>query len=116
MMKTLATHNDETRPKVRSAWFDSECQLARKAVKTYLRRFHTDNKRESRIAYVDARRDYKKLIRKKRTAYSTTRSKYILESVNNPTLFWKEIRSVTFKTFTRGTVTPAQWFNHFKTL
>lgn len=91
MKKTTIIQNDETRSKRRCGWFDLECQANRKTVRALLHRFHTDKSYESRKAYIEARREYKQLLQQKRRSYATEKSKFILNHLNTPSLFWKEI-------------------------
>ena len=77
------------------SWFDGECHTARRTTKSKLRKFKRTKTDNDRICYVNARREYHTLIKKKKQAYKQNKVDYLSNIVKQPGAFWQELRSCT---------------------
>lgn len=66
-----ATQENRPHTKIAEKWFDTECYRERREVITALHRIKTNknNSTEDLKRYADARRNYKALLRKKKTTF-----------------------------------------------
>ena len=103
--------------KMFNEWFDGECKTKKRVVKAALQRFRRakllNEKTEKKRVYVKERREYSNLIKDKKKSFDEKRIKRLKESVNDPKLFWKTIRSVNRKNVIYNEVSIRQWHDHF---
>ena len=55
----------------------------------------------------------KKLLKEKKEAYSSHKISTLLKSLNNPTLFWKEVRSLDPNRRTTNSIDINEWYSYF---
>ena len=80
--------------KLATDWFDQECARMKRLVKRHLCKFRRTNNREDREKYVNDRREYKRLLMKKKTEFDKERLTQLKQKFNNPSKFWETIRSI----------------------
>ena len=86
-------------------WFDQECARMKKLVKRQLCKFRRTNNREDREKYVNDRREYKRLLMKKKTEFDEERLRQLKQNFNNPSKFWETIRSINRKSTIYNSIT-----------
>jgi len=96
-------------------WFDYECVQKRKLVRKLLHSFQRakDNSKEKREKYVQERKEYKKLLKKKKDDYDQARLAKLRQSITDPKVFWQTIRSVNRRVVIYNNITTEQWYDHF---
>ena len=113
-MKRIATSgNISGKP-----WFYLECTVKRRVVRKALRKFNavkTDsNSNEFRINYTEERREYKQLLKEKRSVHKKKKIiKTLEENAKDARKFWRTIKSITKKEQHISSVTSQEWFDHF---
>lgn len=80
---------------VRSLWFDEECAEAIRRKNDTRQRFLTSGTRSRREEYKEARKDTKKLLRKKKRTFTREKLKHIEQAGQHERgrIFYKEIKS-----------------------
>ena len=75
-------------------WFEEECTLKKTTIKTLLKRFQRSKKEntERREKYVRERKEYKQLLKSKKTEFDPQRIAKLKQSINDPKVFWHTIR------------------------
>ena len=101
--------------KKQNDWFDKECTVKKRYVKILLKRFQRSKKgcNELRVMYVKERKEYKQLLFKNKSDFDQVRLTQLQQSINDPKLFWKTIRSVGRKRVICNNITKEQWYKHF---
>jgi len=102
--------------KVIQKWFDKECVKNRRQTRTLLRAFKRTKDANERTQYVIARQQYKDLLRRKKQLYKALRAQSLSNSVNNPNVFWKELRlacGLVKKKTVGNNISLDQWREHF---
>ena len=98
-------------------WFDKECIDARRKTKSKLRKYRHSTEEADRLDYAIERRDYHKLITKKKRTYKRKKVDYLSSIIGQPSAFWKEVRACagmrSRKTLDNST-SKTEWINHFK--
>jgi len=102
----------------KAQWFDEDCKVAKNKARQLLVQFRRNGEREQRQLYVEARRDYKQLIKNKKISYKREKAKYLASIGKNGKLFWKEVRQLSGrkKQGVSKQISDDQWFNHFQSL
>lgn len=85
----------------------------KRLVKRQLCKFRRTNNREDREKYVNDRREYKRLLMKKKTEFDEERLTQLKKKINNPSKFWETIRSINRKSTIYNSITSEQWYEHF---
>jgi hypothetical protein len=102
--------------KMSEKWFDSECFQKRKATRARLRKYMQSRSLEDRQAYVDCRREYQQMRKNKRANYKDEKVRILKDNLNNPSIFWKELRvccSLLKKQSVHNKITKEEWKTHF---
>ena len=90
VMEKASTLKTE-RSKFRSGWYDHKCYTYKKKAQRSLRRYRNWRSDVMKAEYI---LNWKKLWKGKKEAYSSHKISTLFKSLNNPNLFWKEIRSL----------------------
>jgi hypothetical protein len=98
------------------AWFDKECRVNRMLLRQKLRHFIRSGTVEDRLQYNNKRKEYKELLRIKKSNYR----KHVIDSLNanknNATLFWRKLKTLLSKKNEGNTVSTEEWYDHFSKL
>ena len=94
-------------------WFDFECAESRRQLRRHLRKYHSSNGVEDRINYTQKRKEYKELLRMKKTTYRKRVLDSLHENKNNPKAFWGTLKNFVSKKSVSNTVSKQEWFDHF---
>jgi len=94
-------------------WFDKECYIKKKLVKSHLRRYIHILSNEDKFCYVKSRKDYKQLIRNKKNDYRNNATATLLNNVRNAEIFWKQLNTLEFRTRPLNGIRPDVWVQHF---
>ena len=85
----------------------------KRLVKRQLCKFRRTNNREDREKYVNDRREYKRLLVKKKTEFDKERLTQLKQNFGSPSKFWETIRSINRKSTIYNSITSEQWYEHF---
>ena len=100
--------------KFRSGWYDHECYTYKKKAQRSLRRYQNWRSAVRKAEDIQNRKSYKKkLLKEKKEAYSSHKISTLFKSLNNPTLFWKEVRSLNPNRRTINSVDLNEWYSYF---
>ena len=90
---------------------------ARRKTRSKLRKYRHSKEEADRLDYVIERRNYYKLIRKKKQTYDRKKVDYLSSIIGQPSAFWKEVRACAGmrprKTLDNS-ISKTEWVNHFK--
>ena len=101
--------------KIKNDWYDAECKTHRNIVKRLLKRFRTYRTVENINSYIDAKKEYKNICKKKKYTYY----KLFVDKMHNLThnkTFWDELKKLTSRSMTGNSISNDQWFEHFSSL
>ena len=112
MRKSIAFN--PAKPKCISTWYDKACYDKKRVVRKSLHKHAKSRCLVTKANYVQLRREYKSLLRAKRHSYCRDKTIFLLSSLNDSRVFWKEIRSVCIKPRVRCDIDIAQWYRYFK--
>ena len=113
MKKSICTGNGTTRS---STWFDNDCLKFKRKVRGYLNKYRSNKNEANKLKYTDQRRDYKKFLEEKKKAYSARKVDILMQSFDNPTMFWKEIRSIIKPKQSQNSIDLNEWHTFFQTI
>lgn len=101
-----------------AAWFDEECKQAKRKARQLLNKFRNSKLDVDRELYVSARKEYRNLIKKKKTSFKREKARQLTMLRNNGKMFWKEIRQLSGKRKSEvcKDITNDQWLDHFQKL
>ena len=113
MIKTFAcrTYSDQRLP-----WFDAECHISRRRARRLFRQYKKSLKQEDKIEYFANRKEYKKLVKTKKTNYRHSTSATLCENVKDAKLFWGQIKKLKSKHIQSCSISKNEWFEHFSRL
>jgi uncharacterized protein YacL (UPF0231 family) len=97
-------------------WFDKECRDNKKTLKKLLKQFHRSNAVEDRIVYNNKRREYKELLRNKKSAYRAKTIQNIKDNMKNSTNFWGSIKKYIGKKTVANDIRVNDWYKYFQSL
>lgn len=99
-------------------WFDAECRDVRKETRRKLRKFRQSKDTDCRTEYVQAKTQYRQLLRQKKQEYKNSIAKSLASSEKNSAVFWREVRNLggEGKPAVSGNISMDQWHDHFKSL
>ena len=107
-----------------AAWFDKDCYEAKKKARQLLRALRRTNlKRDEKLShekarelFVQARKEYRQLIKSKKSASKREKAFKLHSSMKDPKVFWKEIRTGFGKPKSKVSdkISIGEWFEHFK--
>ena len=102
-------------PRKSHAWFDAECKENRQYVRRLLRQFRKTLNSRDRIAFCQARRRYKNILRNKRKDFNQNLADRLVQSVSDQKMFWQTVHAVPgTRTQTYNSISTEDWFSHFK--
>ena len=78
--------------KNKTQWFDRDCFEKRKQTRLKLRQYRRTRAMADRQNYVEARREYRKLLQEKKRSFKVLKAKYLADNLNDPKLFWNELK------------------------
>ena len=73
-----------------------------------------DTKHENRMKYVECRKSYRTLIKRKKRKYKEDKLNSLTLKLNDSKQFWGEVRSLNERSHSRPDISQKDWFNHFK--
>ena len=98
-------------------WFDHECVMKRKHVRTLLRRYRRNLCPNVRHEFVVSRREYKKFLKQKEKCYNDMLLNKLLSSIRNQKEFWDTLNKASFKKKQpKNSIDIDVWFQHFRSL
>lgn len=114
MIKESKTGTFNLRKK--ATWFDVECRNAKKEANCKLKLWRKTKTASDRQVYVVLRNRYRGIIKAKKKEYRKTLVNTLLTNVNNPSVFWKELKSLggTTKAQPSLRISLDEWFTHFR--
>ena len=114
MKITIYKNNGKYMPK----WFDSECKVTKRNVRIKLSNFRKTKKEEDRMDYVKNRKEYKLLIKQKKSGYNKDKARQLASLKNQPRQFWREVKELTGNrsSSTSNNISTMQWFEYFSNL
>ena len=106
------------RNRSRAAWFDEECQNARKQTRNKLKKYRQSRDEEDRLQYQTSNKRYRDMIRNKKKEFKRDKAASLASNIKNASMFWKELKSLggEKKTRTSDKIDMKQWYDHFKGL
>jgi len=111
MKKTFVYRKSKDR---RKPWFDKNCFSARKMVRILLRRYRMSRTLMNRVEYSRCRKLYKELIRERKCEYRYEMTVSLSSNVQNPELFWKQVRMLCCNYKSIPNISLQAWFEHFE--
>ena len=115
MKKTFKESSTPHKPKC--SWFDDECKIKKKEIRTLLNRHKRSDTDDSKLRFISARRDYKQLLKLKRKRFCKHKeNKLVTSCFNNSPSFWSNLKEICHKPETRNTINIELLQNHFKGL
>ena len=103
----------------KTQWFDRECFEKRKHTRSKLRQYRRTREMADRQSYVEVRREYRMLLKEKKRAFKASKAKYLADNLNDPKLFWNELKSclgLGNKSGVSNKITLEEWHDHFKSV
>ncbi|KAJ4427190.1 hypothetical protein ANN_24806 [Periplaneta americana] len=100
----------------RDDWYDDECRVAKKMAEEALRVFRRVGNDESRIRYVQLRRNYKDIIQLKKTNWELRKAGELSRVVENGDIseMWHTIKRIRGGGWVRNEITPEVWREYFR--
>ena len=87
--------------------------LTRKKAQRSLGRYRNWRSAVRKAEYIQNKKSYKKLLKEKKEAYSSKKISTLFKSLNNPTLFRKEVRSLNPNRHTTNSIDINEWYSFF---
>ena len=111
-------------------WFDSDYRETKRKAKHLLKAFRktnleekekdtdTSNRNEKRLAYVQAWKEYRQLIKENKSSFKQAKAPKLQASTKDSKVFWGKIRSTLGKCQSKVSdkISPEQWLQHFQTI
>ena len=110
MSKTYVNRKQNTQKK---PWYDAECYNIRKRLRIVLRRYRNSLSQIRKEEYIKCRKAYKELTRQKKRGYNYEMSVSLSSNVQNPELFWKQVRKLCGGFARVPSIPVHDWYNHF---
>ena len=111
---------DPSKSRIRSSWFDQNCHAKKRIVKKCLRKLRNahspENKIEYKRIYVENRKEYKNLLKHKKQTFTESKSLYLIQNLNDPISFWREIRTICQTKPVNCNIDLNHWYRYFKQL
>lgn len=97
-------------------WYDAECREAKRECRRKLRRYRRNKVTELLLPYLESKIIYKQLRDLKRRDYRRNKAELLNRNINNPALFWREMRTLGGfkKSVTCDDISLENWYDHFK--
>ena len=113
MQRTIRTNANQRSDN----WFDRECRLARTSLRKLYRKFRRTGNKHDGSALSIARREYKRLLKRKEKDFHNALLSNLLSTVNDQKQFWANVQKVSHKKkFVGNNISLDEWFRHFKEL
>jgi hypothetical protein len=98
-------------------WYDMECGVSKRNVRRLLNKYRRTLSNPDREAFCIARREYKRLLKRKEKQFNDTLINQLISSVNNQKDFWNTVHRISFKRKQpANNIGVDMWFQHFKEL
>jgi len=99
------------------SWFDDDCKKFRKRVRNLLQKYYRTKRDSDRDLYVETRRDYKSLLRKRKVEHKKNMAGRLSDTFRNPKLFWQQVKYVSGgRQMIRNNIKIETWLDHFKSV
>jgi len=96
-------------------WYDEECRATRKKVRKLLRKFRKSLDRLVCVDYCNARREYKKMLQKKKKKFNENVLNNLMQSVSDQQAFWQNMRKISKNKYQPyNSILEQDWFKHFQ--
>ncbi|UYV76070.1 hypothetical protein LAZ67_13002394 [Cordylochernes scorpioides] len=96
-------------------WYDKDCYIMKKTTKVSLQRCRNSNNIHDRQKYIEARREYFKLLQRKRDEFNKDKNERIKNAKDSKS-FWNAIASFRKKPIIQGEIDIKEWFLFYKNL
>ncbi|UYV84518.1 hypothetical protein LAZ67_X002430 [Cordylochernes scorpioides] len=96
-------------------WYDKDCYIMKKRTKISLQRCRNSNNLHDRQKYIEARREYFKLLQRKRYEFNKDKNEMI-KNAKDPKSFWNAIAAFRKKLIIQGEIDIKEWFLFYKNL
>jgi len=113
-MKKSVTYNK--RNKSTHSWYDDECRSSKLNVRRALRKYFRTKSVLDKQAYLARRKDYKLLLKRKERDAKLAKLDALLNCMDKPSEFWREIKKFRRRPQCTGDITGEQWLQHFRTV
>jgi hypothetical protein len=112
MVKHVRVNSKKKQP----LWFDSDCQIEKRACIKLLKIFRKKRNEDNRKQYVEARTKYKRLLKQKKNEYKKNEVKMLSNNIKDSSIFWKNIKKIGgFQNPKKSShIELSEWFEHFK--
>ena len=94
-------------------WFDLECRESRQVLRQQLRKYHKSNVDTDRLSYTQKRKEYKELLRVKKTAHRQKVLDALHKPKKYPKIFRGKLKSFVSKKHATNTISKEEWFRYF---
>ena len=102
---------------INQPWWDAECDVAKQAKYSSLRRFRSTNSNDDLQVYFDKRKLFKNICNEKRLSYQKNMRQSLIQSRTNPNKFWQIIkRNRSHKNVSQPEIDQGKWIDYFKEL
>ncbi|UYV63317.1 hypothetical protein LAZ67_2003735, partial [Cordylochernes scorpioides] len=96
-------------------WYDKDCYIMKKTTKVSLQRCRNSNNTHDRQKYIEDRREYLKLLQRKRDEFNKDKNEMI-KNAKDPKSFWNAIAAFRKKPIIQGEIDIKEWFLFYKNL
>ncbi|UYV65677.1 hypothetical protein LAZ67_3005053 [Cordylochernes scorpioides] len=96
-------------------WYNKDCYIMKKTTKVSLQRCRNSNNTHDRQKYIEARREYLKLLQRKRDEFNKDKNEMI-KNAKDPKSFWNAIAAFRKKPIIQGEIDIKEWFLFYKNL
>ena len=98
-------------------WYDEECRLKRRLTRRALRKYRHSKQEEYRSSFCIQRREYKKLLARKKSAHNASIIDKLMCSINSQQRFWETVhKTMPKRKMIQNQISVEQWYRHFSQL
>ena len=94
-------------------WFDRDCYLAKRQLRTLLHRYTRTMAQVDKGRYAKQRNIYKDLLREKKRLYRSKIVSSLMNCVHDSSLFWRQVKTLNRKVRTQSRISNEVWCEHF---
>ena len=100
------------------AWYDDECNKAKKESKEKLRKFRRTREPDHRKEYADSNKRYRRMTRVKKQEIKRNKAAFLATNLKNASVFWKELKSLggEKRSSVSDKIDISEWYDHFKSI
>ena len=95
-------------------WYDKECNVMKRAVRSRLRKFQSTSDKNDRLKYVKYRNEYKLLLRRKKGNFMKNVTESLIDNLRNSEMFWKTLKTLRQRRRIPCPIEPERWVEHFQ--